>query len=334
MRAVQCRETTGIDGLRLVEVPRPEPGACHVQIRVEAAGINHADLLTITGRYQEKPHLPFVPGFEIAGRIEALGAGVTDLKVGQRVLALLDHGGFAEHAIALPEDTIALPDGMDFATAAAMAVTHGTAHGALVWRAVLHAGETLLVHGGTGGAGQAAIECGKALGATVIATARDEAGLELARRHGADHAVATGGGDLRRRLLDLTGGRGVDVVFDAVGGELFEASLGAIAWEGRIVVVGFASGVVPQVPANILLVKNVAVLGFNWGSYRRHDPARLRSSFHDLFAWHAAGRVRPVIGGRYGLAAVPEALRALEQRTVRGKLVVEPGRDGDDKSRD
>jgi NADPH2:quinone reductase len=293
-----------------------------VRIRVRAAGVNFADGLMLSGRYQEKPHLPFTPGLELAGEIEALGAGVRGLATGQRVLAIVGHGAFAEQVVARADDVVALPDDIDDVTAAGFAIAYGTAHGALRWRAGLHAGETLVVHGAGGGVGLTAVECGKAIGATVIATARGVEKLAVARAHGADHTVDSDDPDLKGRLRELTEGRGADVVYDPVGGAVFDASLRAIAWEGRIVAVGFASGEVPQVPANLLLVKNAAVLGFYWGSYRKHDPERLRDGLKELFAWHRAGRIRPHVSQTLPLARTAEAIRLLAERRAIGKVVV------------
>jgi NADPH2:quinone reductase len=277
----------------------------------------------LEGQYQEKPPLPFTPGLEVAGEIEAVGAGVRGgLEPGQRVLAVVNHGGFAEQAVARAEDVVLLPDTIDFITAAGFAIAYGTAHGALRWRADLHAGETLLVHGAGGGVGLTAVECGKAMGATVIATARGADKLAVAKEHGADHVLDSEAGDIRGRVKELTGGLGADVVYDPVGGAMFDASLRAVAWEGRIVVIGFASGHVPQIPANILLVKNAAVLGFYWGSYRRHDPERLRAGFRELFAWHEAGRIRPHVSTTLPLAETAQAIRLLASRRSIGKIVV------------
>jgi NADPH2:quinone reductase len=322
MRAILCRALEGPDTLELAELPEPEPGACGVRIRVRAAGVNFADGLMLQGRYQERPPLPFTPGLEVAGEIEAVGAGVQGLAPGQRVLAVLDRGGFAEKVVARADDVVPLPEGIDAVTAAGFAIAYGTAHGALRWRADLHAGETLLVHGAGSGVGLTAVECGKAIGATVIATARGADKLALAKEHGADHVLDSEAEDVKARVRELTGGIGVDVAYDPVGGAMFDASLRAIAWEGRIVVIGFASGQVPQIPANLLLVKNAAVLGFYWGSYRKHDPERLRAGFRELFAWHRAGRIRPHVSVTLPLEATAEAIRRLVDRRAVGKVVV------------
>jgi NADPH2:quinone reductase len=276
----------------------------------------------LRGQYQEKPPLPFTPGLEVAGEIEAVGAGVAGIEPGRRVMAFLDRGGFAEAAVARAADVIPLPDTIDDVTAAGFGIAYGTAYGALKWRADLHAGETLLVHGAAGGVGLTAVEVGKAMGATVIATARGADKLEIARRHGADHTLDSETDDVRAAVRELTGARGADVVFDPVGGAMFDASLRAIAWEGRILLIGFASGTVPQIPANILLVKNAAALGFYWGSYRRHDPERLRASFAELFRWHAEGRIRPHVSHRLPLAEAAEAVRLLTSPRSTGKVVL------------
>lgn len=322
MRAIICRQHGGPENLELADLPEPDPGACGVRIRVAAAGVNFADTLMLKGQYQEKVALPFTPGLEVAGTIERVGAGVAGLHAGQRVMALVGHGGFAEVVVARSDDVVPLPESVDEVTAAGFAIAYGTAYGALHWRADLHAGETLLVHGAAGGVGLTAVEVGKAMGAVVIATARGEDKLAVAREHGADHVLDSDRPDLREQLKALTGNRGVDVVFDPIGGPLFDVSLRTIAWEGRIVLVGFASGSVPQIPANHLLVKNASALGFYWGSYRRHDPERLRASFKTLFRWHAEGRLRPHVSHRLPLADAAEALRLLAERRSTGKVVL------------
>ncbi|MCB1885643.1 MAG: NADPH:quinone oxidoreductase family protein [Geminicoccaceae bacterium] len=321
MQAILCRELAGPDALILADLPAPEPGACHVRLRVVAAGVNFADSLITQGRYQEKPSLPFVPGLEAAGRIEKIGAGVQGFEPGQRVLALFDHGAFAEAAIARADDVVPLPETMDDATAAGFAIVYGTAYGALAWRAGLLPGETLLVHGAASGVGLAAVECGKAMKARVIATARGEARLRVAAEHGADAVIDGDHPELVAEIRRLAPS-GVDVAFDPVGGTLFDAALRCMAWEGRIVTIGFASGTVPQIPANHLLVKNVAVFGFYFGSYRRRDPARLRQGFETLFGWHAAGRIRPLVAHRLKLADAALAIGLLTSRRATGKVVL------------
>jgi NADPH2:quinone reductase len=323
MRAIVCRELSGLDGLVFEpDWPVPEPGPGEVRIRVRAAGLNFADTLVIKGQYQDRPALPFVPGMEVAGQIERCGEGVAGFAPGDRVLATPDHGGFAEEVVTRAVNVVRLPDSIDDPTAAGFAIAYGTAYGALVWAGRLQAGEPLVVHGAAGGVGLATVECGKALGARVIATARGAAHLEVARARGADEAIDTGSEDVRLRIRELTGGRGADVVFDPVGGELFTASLRSIAWGGRILVIGFASGEIPQIPANLLLVKHAAAVGFYWGSYRRHDPARVHAAFEHLLEWHAAGKIRPHVSEIRPLAEARAALELLLARKSTGKVVL------------
>ncbi|MDH3664239.1 MAG: NADPH:quinone oxidoreductase family protein [Alphaproteobacteria bacterium] len=322
MRAVVCQELGGLDGLTLGELPRPKAGAGEVLIEVTAAGLNFADLLMIKDEYQEKPDLPFAPGLEIAGRIVRLGDGVSGFSEGQRVMATVSHGGFAEYAVARGDEVVALPDGVDDVTAAGFAIAYGTAYGALQWATRLGSGETLVVHGAAGGVGLATVECGRALGANVIGTARGAARLEVVRAHGADHVIDTSSEDVREKIKELTSGRGADVVFDPIGGDLFEASLRSIAWGGRLLVIGFAGGRVQQIPANILLVKNVSAIGFYWGSYRKHDPARVRAGFSTLLEWASEGRIKPHVSMTFELSRYREALEALEARKSTGKIVL------------
>ncbi|MFO1037024.1 MAG: NADPH:quinone oxidoreductase family protein [Geminicoccaceae bacterium] len=324
MRAMICRALGGPEVLEAADLPDPTPGPGEVRIRVRAAGVNFADSLMLKGTYQEKPPLPFVPGLEIAGEIDALGDGVTGLAMGRRVLAVVDRGGFAELAIARAADVVPIHDGMDFPTAAGFPIAYGTAYGGLVWRADLKAGETVLVHGAAGGVGLTAVEVGKALGARVIATARGDERAEIARRYGADIAHDSELPDLKDRIRGVCSG-GVEVVYDPIGGALFDLSLRCIAWEGRLVVIGFASGEVPQIPANLLLVKNAAALGFYWGSYRHHAPDRVRSSFEQLLQWHREGKINPLISETVPLERTGEAIGRLVNRRASGKVVVTVG---------
>ncbi len=244
---------------------------------------------------------------------------------GDRVLAILDHGGFAELALAREADVFALPEGMDYETAAGFPITYGTAHGSLVWRANLQPGEVLLVHGAAGGVGLAAVEVGKALGARVIATAGGADKGKLAVEHGAEAAIDYREEDIKERVKALTGGRGADVVFDPVGGAVFDASLRCTAWSGRLLTIGFAAGEVPQVPANLLLVKNLSVIGCYWGSYRKHAPALLESEFEDLFGWFEEGRLSPHVSHALPLEQTAEAMDLLLSRRSTGKVVVTTG---------
>jgi NADPH:quinone reductase len=263
-----------------------------------------------------------VPGMEIADRIDACGPGVAGLAPGDRVMAALGHGGFAEMAVCSAENVVRLPDSMDDVTAAGFAIAYGTAYGALCWSGRLQAGETLVVHGAAGGVGLATVECGRALGARVIATARGADHLAVAAARGADATIDTASEDVRARIRALTDGRGADVIFDPIGGDLFQASLRSIAWEGRLLVIGFASGQIPQIPANLLLVKNASAVGFYWGSYRQHDPARVRAAFEELLRWHQDGRIKPLVSEVLPLAQARDALERLLSRKSSGKIVL------------
>ncbi len=325
MRAVLCHRWCDPEDLTVEEIEAPQPGPGEVAIAVAAAGVNFADSLIIAGKYQEKPPLPFSPGMEIAGRVTSVGDGVTRVVEGDRVLALPMGGGFVE-AAAVPEaDVFKIPDSMDFVTAAGFPITYGTAHGALNWRAAMRSGETLLVHGAAGGVGLAAVEVGKAMGATVIATAGGAEKLAVAEAHGADHLVDYKTQDIRDTVKGLTDGRGVDVVFDPVGGDVFDASLRCVAWGARLVVIGFAGGRVPQIPANILLVKNLAAMGLYWGSYRHHAPDLMKQEFEDLFGWFEAGRLKPHVSHQLDLEDAAEALTLLTSRRSTGKVVLTTG---------
>lgn len=324
MRAVLCTSWGEPSGLTVGEVPKPEPGTGQVRLRVHAAGVNFADTLLIAGKYQDKPELPFVPGMEAAGVVDAVGPEVSHPKPGTRVLALTERGAFADFALARAMDCFAIPDTMPSDIAAGFPVTYGSAHGGLDWRAHLRPGETLLIHGAAGGVGLAAVEVGKAMGASVIATAGGPEKLAIAKAHGADHVIDYAREDIRARVKEITGDRGADVIFDPVGGDAFDASLRCINWDGRIVVVGFAGGRIAQVPANILLVKNIAVIGLYWGAYRRREPERMARSMARLLDWYAEGRLKPHVSHRLGLAEAGPALDLLKQRKLTGKVILTP----------
>ena len=322
MKAVVCKALGALEDLVVEEVPPPTAGDGEVLIRVEACGVNFADTLLIAGKYQIKPEPPFSPGMEVAGRVLGVGPGVRRCRPGDRVMAVLDYGGFAEEVVARETDVFLPPPEMDMVSAAAFPIVYGTSHIALADRASLRPGEVLAVHGAAGGAGLSAVEIGKAMDAVVIASAGGDEKTRIAREHGADHVIDYAQEDLRDRLKALTDGRGADVIYDPVGGTAFEASLRAINWGGRLLVIGFAGGGVPQIPANILLVKNIAAIGVHWGSYRRHAPARLADSFDQLFRWYCEGKLRLRIAATYPLDRAVEALEALKARRATGKLVV------------
>lgn len=323
MRAVLCKELTGHTGLVVGEAPAPAlKGPNSVHIAVHAAGLNFADTLVVAGKYQEKPALPFSPGLECAGVVLETGAEVRHVKTGDRVMATSSWGAFAEETVTEANEVYAIPAAMDFETAASFPVAYGTSHVGLKHRAHLRRGETLMVHGAAGGVGLTAVEIGKAMGATVIATARGADKLAVAKAHGADHVIDYSTEDLRARVKEIAGDKGADVIYDPVGGDVFDASLRCLAWEGRLVVVGFAAGRIPQAPANLLLVKNAAVMGLFWGAYRQRNPQVLRDSFAELLSWYADGKLKPHISHRFSLDQAPEAMAAMLERRSTGKVIL------------
>lgn len=325
MKAIVCHELSGLAALRLEDVPEPRPRSGQVRVRVRACGINFADSLIARGQYQTQPEPPFSPGFEVAGDILDVGEGVTDFRAGDRVIAITPHGGYAEQVVANVDRCVPMPATMPYEQGAAFPVVFGTSHIALWHRARLRAGETLVVHGASGGVGLTAVAIGKQLGATVIATASSPEKLAVAQEHGADYLIDTRREDVRSRIKELTGGRGADVIYDPVGGELFAASLRAIAFEGRILVIGFAGGTVPQIPANHLLVKNVDVIGLNWPAYAERHPQVMTASFRTLMDWYLTGAIRPYISAIYPLERAVDALEQVVARKSTGKVVIAVG---------
>ena len=332
MRAVLCRELAGIDGLHLTELPDPgQPGPGQVRIRVAAAGLNFADLLVSAGKYQVKHTPPFIPGFELAGTVETVGSGIDQFKPGDSVMAISESGAFAELALVDAASVYPAPKGLDLAECAGFPIAYGTSYLALVEQARLQAGEVLLVHGAAGGVGLTAVEIGKALGARVIATAGGPEKCAIAARHGADRTIDYKSEDIRARVkalaAELTGGAkdGADVVYDPVGGEVFDASLRCVNWNARILIVGFAGGGVPQIPANILLVKNVAAMGFYFGSWRRNRPDLAAKAFAALDRMVEAGQLKPLVSHRLDLADFRAALELVQTRKSTGKVVLVTG---------
>lgn len=323
MRAVICRALGDEGGLEVGEFPAPILPADGVRIRVRAAGVNFADSLVIAGKYQFKQAPPFVPGWEVAGEVLEVAEGVTHCRPGDRVMALVESGGFAELAVAQAADVHVIPPSMDFVTAAGFVIAYGTSHHGLTAKGHLRPGETLLVHGAAGGVGLTAVEIGRALGATVIATAGGPDKVAVALAHGATHGIDYKREDIRERVKALTGGRGAELIYDPVGGAVFDASLRSVAQDGRIMVIGFAGGTVQQIPANILLVKNVTVIGYDWRAYRRIDPEGIRRSYEELLAWFAAGKLRPIVSQTLPLAEAARAIGLLKARQATGKLVLE-----------
>jgi NADPH2:quinone reductase len=324
MRAVVVDRWLEPKELEVRDAPEPQAGPGQVAVDVRAAGCNFFDILMVRGQYQVKPPFPFVPGGEIAGVVKAVGEGVGDFRPGDRVLATPGLGGFAEVAVAPARGTWRLPDGMSFEEGAALPIIYPTGYAGLVFRARLQAGETLLVHAAAGGVGSAAVQIGLALGARVIATAGGAEKCEVARRLGAQHVIDYRAEDFVARVMELTGGRGADVIYDPIGGDVFDRSLKCIAWNGRLLVIGFAGGTIPSVKANRILLKNVSVVGLHWGAYAIHEPERIGETFRALFDLYAAGRIAPLIFERYPLAELPAALEALGGRRTWGKVIVTP----------
>jgi len=322
MRAVVCRSYGPPENLVIEEVAPLEPGAGQVVVGVQAAGVNFPDTLMIQGRYQTKPPLPFTPGFEVAGVVKKVGAGVTSAKVGDRVTAFVNWGGFAEEVVADASMLVPIPQGMDVTTAAAFLITYGTASYALQDRAHLRPGETLLVLGAAGGVGLAAVELGRLLGARVIAAASSDDKLAICKEHGAHAVINYRNEDLRERLKQLTAGNGVDVACDPVGGPYAEAVLRAMAWGGRFLVIGFAAGEIPRVPLNLTLLKGSAIVGIFWGAFTEREPRRNREIIRELLTWIVAGKVRPLVSATYPLERAADALHAVLRREVKGKIVL------------
>lgn len=321
MRALVCETLGPVNSHRVQEIPDPVPGKRQVAVRVHACGVNFADTLIVQGKYQERPELPFVPGSEVAGEVIALGEGVKGIALGQRVMALTSVGGFAEIALAAADTLIPLPDGIDFTDAAAFTVAYGTSHVALETRAQLKAGETLIINGASGGVGLTALEIGKMMGATVIGLASTEEKRALVAERGADHVFDVADPELRDKVKALGG---ADVGYDVVGGNAFNTMLRCMKFEGRLLTVGFASGEIPQVPANLLLVKNISVVGVYWGSYARNNPSVLMKSLVQLTQWLKDGQLRPHVSAVYSLDEATKGLEALANRQSVGKVVIKP----------
>ncbi len=324
MRAVRIHDLTGPKGLRVDELPSPVPGEGEVRIDVKAAGVNFPEVLLSYGKYQFKPEPPFVPGGEAAGIVGAVGAGVSRVKVGDRVAATMVNGGFAEQWVVPEPAVVHVPEGVAFPVAGATLLTYATTYHALVDRAHLQPGETLLVLGAAGGVGVAAIQLGKLLGARVIAAASSPEKLAFCKEMGADDVIDYGAEDLKDRVKALTHGDGANVVYDPVGGRYSEAALRAIAWEGRFLVVGFAAGDIPKIPLNLTLLKGCQIVGVFWGSFAMRQPDANRANCTRIFEWVADGKLKPHVDATLTFAQAGEALERLEQRKVRGKLVLVP----------
>lgn len=323
MRAVICRAWGAIDDLKLEDVVPPTPDPGQVLIDVKATGVNYADSIMVAGRYQTRPEFPFSPGLETAGIVVQRGDGVTRFEPGDRVMAILAHGGFAEQAVAQEAETFPIPDAMPFDVAGAFPVAYVSSDVALRWQARLEAGETLLVLGAAGGVGLTAVEIGKAMGARVIAGASTAEKLAVARDHGADALVNYTTENLTERVMALTGGKGADVCYDPVGGDLFDAALSSLGWGGRILVIGFVGGI-PNIPANRLLAKHRSALGSALRYFRWHAPDKLRRSVEELMRLYEAGTLRPLVSHRLPLERSVDAIRLLTDRKAHGKVVLMP----------
>jgi NADPH2:quinone reductase len=322
MKAVLCKAFGPVEQLVLEEVPALEAAPGQVIVSVKACGINFPDGLIVQGKYQTKPPLPFSPGLEVAGIIKSVGIGVSNLAAGQRVIAFPGVGGLAEEVAVEAGLVFPMPDSMDYASGAGFLITYGTSHHALKHRAQLKAGETLLVLGAAGGVGLTAVELGKVMGARVIACASSDEKLALCREYGADETINYTTENLRERVKALTGGKGVDVAYDPVGGEMAETVVRNLAWMGRYLVIGFAAGDIPKIPINLLLLKSSSLVGVYWGSWLKADPPAGREAVAELLSWYDQGRLKPYISATYPLEQGAEAILHVTGRGAKGKTVV------------
>ena len=321
MKSVQCNAFGPLADLVVADVAEPVPTGRQVVIKVEAAGVNYPDGLLVQGLYQMQPELPFTPGMEAAGEVVALGPDVSNVKIGDRVGAVLQLGGYAEQALADERATFPIGDA-DAAETCALLVAYGTSHHALKQRAALQQGETLVVLGGAGATGLAAIQIGKIMGATVIAVCSSAEKQQIARDAGADHVI--GYDALKEDIKRLTDGKGADVVFDVVGGAAFDACCRAMARNGRLLIIGFASGEIPKFPVNLALVKEFALVGVFWGNFTRAEPAVYADNMQELMGWYRGGQIKPLIEGRYPMAEAAQVLERILNRGAVGKLVLAP----------
>jgi NADPH:quinone reductase len=324
MKAVLCRAYGPPESLSIAEIPTPEPGPGEVLVRVRAAALNFFDTLIIENRYQTKPDLPFSPAAEFAGEIAALGEGVTGWSAGERVSGHMGWGAAREYVVIGSDRLVRVPDALSDEQAAGLAVTYGTTIHALIDRADIKPGETLVVLGAAGGTGIAAIEIGKALGATVIACASSPDKLALAKERGADHLIDYSVENLRERLKEITGGKGVDVLYDPVGGDLAEPALRSMGWGGRYLVIGFAAGEIPKIPLNLLLLKGCDIRGVFWGAFCKREPERQAQQMGQLLEWAATGVISAHVDATFPLEETAKALRLIADRKARGKIVIKP----------
>jgi NADPH:quinone reductase len=325
MKAVICREFGPRADLRIEDVAAPVAGEGQVAIRVEACGINFFDGLMVEGKYQTRPDRPFTPGSEVAGVVTAVGPGVTAIRPGMRVLAFAGVGGYAQQVVTDAWRVFSIPDAMSYVQAAGFLITHATSHHALKDRAQIKPGETLLVLGAAGGVGLTAVELGKQMGARVIAAASSDEKLELCRARGTDETINYAREDLRQRVKDLTGGKGVDVVYDPVGGALTEMAVRSLALYGRLLVIGFAAGDIPKIALNLLLLKQSALIGVFWGAYARAAPEKNAANVAELMDWFARGKLKPHHCVQYPIERFAEALDVVMERAAKGKVILVTG---------
>jgi NADPH:quinone reductase len=325
MKAVLCKEYGPPESLVIEDIASPTAGRGQVVVSVKACGVNFPDTLIIQGKYQFKPAMPFSPGSEVSGIVKEVGEGVDTVRVGDHVIAFTGWGGFAEEVVTEASKLITLPGDIDFVTAAAFTLVYGTAHHALKDRAQIKAGETLLVLGAAGGVGLASVELGKVMGARVIAAASSAEKLAVCKQHGADELINYTTEDLRERIKALTGGNGVDVIIDPLGGAYSEPALRSIAWKGRFLVIGFAAGDIPRIPLNLTLLKGCSIVGVFWGSFSEREPEHNQENLHELLSWLAQGKLKPHISKTYPLEGAAQALNDVLNRKVKGKAVLLTG---------
>lgn len=322
MRAMQVDRWCEPSDLKLVELPDPEPGPAQIAIDVKAVGVNLADILMVQGKYQIKPPFPFAPGSEVAGVVRAVGSEVRGVRAGQRVLAMLPYGGYATQVLASEEQVFVLPERMSFEHAAAFTVVYGTSYFALVYRAPVQPGQTVLVHGAAGGVGLSAVQIAKALGARVLATAGSPEKRAFVRAQGADHVFDSRDVSWVDEVMRVTEGRGADHIYDPVGGDVFDLSLKCIAFSGNLHVIGFASGRIPTCAMNRVLLKNISLVGLHWGAYQQKDPAKVPEAMRALFDMYERGKLSVEVSATYPLEQAPEALTQIMTRKVQGKVVL------------
>jgi NADPH2:quinone reductase len=324
MKAIVCKEFASVEKLSYEDVPDPKAGKGQVVVDIKAIGVNFPDGLLVQGLYQMKPDFPFIPGSEVAGVVSQVGEGVPYLKVGSRVIALCMLGGYAEKVAVPATHVLPIPDEIPDDEAAALVTAHATAHHALKQRANIQPGETLVVTGAAGGTGLAAVQIGKAMGAKVIAVCSTQEKLDVAKQNGADILINYSKDDLKTALKKATDGKGADVIYECVGGDTFHACSRSMAWNGRLLVIGFAGGTIPEFPVNLALVKGYSVVGVFWGSFTQHQPAEFQQNMKELLAWYLAGKVKVIVDQTLPLVDAKEALNKVMGREVKGKMALKP----------